>query len=323
MELASSAHDKSAGSPTASGVKPGRCSRCQWQIAQWPWEGSSIGAKTCFDSSWRSGAAGAHLSSPVGRWMMPARSVTRTAAATLRRARRSRNALIGFRLAYGLRMFPISDVIPSRTTPVVTIGLIATNTLAFLYELRLGEAELDQLARTAGVIPAAFSLTDALTSLFLHGGWLHFLGNMLYLWIFGDNVEDRFGHVRFLLFYLACGAAAAFTQVVTHPVSTVPMIGASGAIAGVMGAYFVLFPQSRVLAAVFIIFIIDIIEIPALFFLGIWFLMQLFSGVGSLVETAEGGIAFFAHVGGFAAGAATGVLARMRANARRNYWSAL
>jgi membrane associated rhomboid family serine protease len=220
-------------------------------------------------------------------------------------------------------MFPISDVIPSRTTPVVTIGLIALNALAFLYELRLTDAELDQLARGAGVVPVAFSAPDVLTSLFLHGGWLHFLGNMLYLWIFGDNVEDRFGHGRFLLFYLACGTAAAFAHVVIHPVSTVPMIGASGAIAGVMGAYFVLFPQSRVLAAVFIIFIIDIIEIPALFFLGVWFLMQLFSGVGSLVETAEGGIAFFAHVGGFAAGVLTGALARARARARRDYWSAL
>ena len=221
------------------------------------------------------------------------------------------------------RMFPISDVIPSRTTPVVTIGLIGLNALAFLYELRLGDAELDLLARTAGIVPAAFSLADVLTSMFLHGGWVHFLGNMLYLWIFGDNVEDHFGHGRFLLFYVACGTAAAFTQVLINPVSTVPMIGASGAIAGVMGAYFVLFPQSRVLAAVFIIFIIDIIEIPALFFLGIWFLMQLFSGVGSLVETAEGGVAFFAHVGGFAAGALTGLLVRMRANARRDYWGAL
>ena len=220
-------------------------------------------------------------------------------------------------------MFPISDVIPSRTTPVVTIGLIGINALAFLYELQLSDSQLDHLVREAGVVPAAFSAIDLVTSLFLHGGWVHFLGNMLYLWIFGDNVEYRFGHGRFLLFYVVCGAAAAFTQVLINPASTVPMIGASGAIAGVMGAYFVLFPQSRVLAAVFIIFIIDIIEIPALFFLGIWFLMQLFSGVGSLVETAEGGIAFFAHVGGFAAGALTGLLVRMRANARRDYWRAL
>jgi membrane associated rhomboid family serine protease len=217
-------------------------------------------------------------------------------------------------------MFPISDVIPSRTTPFVTIGLIALNALAFLYELRLSDADLDHLARTAGIVPAAFAPVDILSSMFLHGGWLHFIGNMLYLWIFGDNVEDRFGHLQFLIFYLACGAAAAATQVFVHPASTVPMIGASGAIAGVMGAYFVLFPQSRVLAAVFILFIIDVIEIPAIFFLGIWFLMQLFSGVGSLVETAEGGVAFFAHVGGFAAGALAGLFARLRARTARDYW---
>ena len=217
-------------------------------------------------------------------------------------------------------MFPISDVIPSRTTPFVTIGLIALNALAFFYELRLSDAELDRLARTAGIVPAAFAPVDILTSMFLHGGWLHFVGNMLYLWIFGDNVEDRFGHVRFLIFYIACGAVAAATQVFVNPASTVPMIGASGAIAGVMGAYFVLFPQSRVLAAVFILFIIDVIEIPAIFFLGVWFLMQLFSGVGSLVETAEGGVAFFAHVGGFAAGVVVGGFARMHARSRRDYW---
>ncbi len=219
-------------------------------------------------------------------------------------------------------MFPISDVIPSRTTPFITIGLIALNAMAFLYELRLDDAALDRLARTAGVVPAAFSATDIVTGMFLHGGWLHVLGNMLYLWIFGDNVEDRFGHVRFLLFYLACGASAALAHVVIDPASAVPMIGASGAIAGLMGAYFVLFPQSRVLAGIFIIFIIDVIEIPAIFFLGVWFLMQLFSGVGSLVETAEGGVAFFAHIGGFVVGAMAGALARVRARSRRDYWRA-
>ena len=219
-------------------------------------------------------------------------------------------------------MFPISDVIPSRSTPFVTIALIALNSLAFLYELRLDDAALDRLARAAGVVPAAFSASDVLTGMFLHGGWLHFLGNMLYLWIFGDNVEDRFGHVRFLLFYLACGGAAALAQVMIDPASTIPMIGASGAIAGVMGAYFVLFPQSRVLAGIFVIFIIDVIEIPAIFFLGVWFLMQLFSGVGSLVEAAEGGVAFFAHIGGFLTGVVAGAYARARANTRRNYWRA-
>src|SRR4029453_1327901 len=126
------------------------------------------------------------------------------------------------------------------------------------------------------------------SSMFLHAGWLHFLGNMLYLWIFGDNVEDRFGHFGFLLFYLGCGALAAVAQVLVHPNSAVPMVGASGAIAGVMGAYFVLYPHSRVLAVVFIVLFLDIVEIPAIFFLGFWFLMQLFSGVGSGVRGGGG-----------------------------------
>ena len=219
-------------------------------------------------------------------------------------------------------MFPLSDVIPSRTRPVVTMGLIALNVLAFLYELRLDDTELQRLVTSRGVVPAAFGWPDVLTSMFLHGGWLHIITNMVYLWIFGDNVEDRLGHGTFLLFYVVCGAIAAVAQVMFHPASTLPMIGASGAVAGVMGAYFVLYPQSRVLTAVFIVFIIDVVEIPALFFLGFWFLMQLLSGVGAVVESAEGRIAFFAHLGGFVAGAATGVFLRFRASARREYWSA-
>ena len=157
--------------------------------------------------------------------------------------------------------------------------------------------------------------------MFLHGGWLHFLGNMLYLWIFGDNVEDRLGHGRFLLFYLGCGATAALGQAATNPSSVVPMVGASGAIAGVMGAYFVLFPYSRVLTAVFIVFFMDLIEIPAIFFLGIWFLMQFFSGVGSLgAGTASGGVAFWAHIVGFAVGALTGAWWRTAESSRRERW---
>src|SRR5262245_40452710 len=127
-------------------------------------------------------------------------------------------------------MFPISDVIPSRTTPYVIIGIIAVNALAFLYEIRLSEPELQTFVQTFGVVPAYFSWMAVLTSMFLHSGWLHFLGNMLYLWIFGDNVEDRLGHGRFVLFYLLCGAAAALGQTATQPHSVVPMIGASGAI---------------------------------------------------------------------------------------------
>lgn len=218
-------------------------------------------------------------------------------------------------------MFPVSDVIPSRTTPFVTIGFIVLNSLAFLYELQLTDQELYLVVRDLGVIPTAFSWPTLLTSLFLHGGWVHFLGNMLYLWIFGDNVEDNLGHGKFVLFYLGCGAAAALGQVAVHPGSPIPMIGASGAIAGVMGAYFVLYPKSRVLTAVFILFFIDLIEIPAIFFLGIWFLMQLFSGVGSVgVQAAGGGVAFWAHVVGFIAGAATGLFVRVQEASRREYW---
>jgi membrane associated rhomboid family serine protease len=220
-------------------------------------------------------------------------------------------------------MFPIADVIPSKTTPYVTISLIALNAVAFLFELTLSEPELQLFVQSFGVVPAYFSWASVLTSMFLHGGWLHFLGNMLYLWIFGDNVEDRMGRGWFLAFYLLCGTAAALGQAAIQPYSMVPMIGASGAIAGVMGAYFVLFPHSRVLTAVLIIFYLDIIEIPAIFFLGIWFLMQFFSGVGSLgADAAAGGVAFWAHVGGFMVGALLGLLWRLSEENERRRWEA-
>ena len=218
-------------------------------------------------------------------------------------------------------MFPLADVIPSRTTPVVTVSLIAINALAFLFQLTLSDYELQQFVQQYGVVPAYFSWVSVITSMFLHGGWLHFLGNMLYLWIFGDNVEDRMGHGWYLIFYLLCGTAAAVGQAITQPYSLIPMIGASGAIAGVMGAYFVLFPHSRVLTIVFILLFVDIIEIPAIFFLGIWFLMQFFSGVGSLGSgSASGGVAFWAHVAGFATGAGIGAMWRLGETSERRRW---
>jgi len=218
-------------------------------------------------------------------------------------------------------MFPVSDVIPSRTTPVVTIGLIAVNAIAFAIELALDERELREFVLAFGVVPAAFSWASVVTSMFLHGGWLHVAGNMLYLWIFGDNVEDRLGHGRYLAFYLCCGAVAAVGQTLANPLSVVPMVGASGAVAGVMGAYFVLYPHSRVLTAVVIIFFIDLIEIPAIYFLAIWFVMQLLSGVGSIgAGAAEAGVAFWAHVAGFAAGAALGAVWRLGEGSRRRRW---
>lgn len=218
-------------------------------------------------------------------------------------------------------MIPLRDVIPSRTTPVVTVGLIVANAAVFLWQLLLGDT-VDAFVFTFGLVPAQFSWATVFTSMFLHGGFLHFGGNMLYLWIFGDNVEDRMGHRRFLSFYLLCGAAAAVAQTAVHPESTVPMVGASGAIAGVMGAYFVLYPHSRIVTLIPILFFFHIVEVPAIFFLGIWFLMQLLSGVGSIATaTGEpgGGIAFWAHAAGFLAGLA-GVLVFRRPERQRVEW---
>jgi membrane associated rhomboid family serine protease len=210
-------------------------------------------------------------------------------------------------------MFPVSDVIPSRTVPLVTVGLIAVNVLVFLYELVLPGARLEQFVDTFAVVPAWLWWPAIVTSQFLHSGWMHILWNMIYLWIFGDNVEDHLGHVGFLIFYLGAGAAAAMLQIFFNPFSTVPMLGASGAIAGVMGAYFVLYPQSRVLTAIFLVFFFDLVEIPAIFFLGVWFLIQLVSGIGSLgVTSAGGGTAFWAHIGGFVVGVLVGAVLRKR-----------
>jgi len=219
-------------------------------------------------------------------------------------------------------MIPLRDIIPSRTTPVVTIALIVVNVLVFLYELSLGRG-VDAFTLYWGLVPAAFSWVTVLTSMFLHGGFLHVAGNMLYLWIFGDNVEDRMGHGRFLVFYLLCGVAAALAQTITAPDSLVPMVGASGAIAGVMGAYFVLYPKSRIVTLVPLFFFFQIIEVPAILFLGIWFLMQFVSGLGSIVTVAArstGGIAFWAHVAGFVAGISGVVVFRRPERQRVEWW---
>jgi len=218
-------------------------------------------------------------------------------------------------------MIPLRDVIPSRTFPLFTITFIVLNSVAFLFEVSLPERALEAFLHVYGVVPARFSWLTLVTSMFLHGGWLHFLGNMLYLWIFGDNVEDRLGHGRFVLFYLLCGAAAGLAHVFMNPNSIIPTIGASGAIAGVMGAYFVLYPHSRVLALVPLFIFWEIIEVPAIIFLGIWFLMQFFSGVGSIAADAgvqTGGVAFWAHVAGFLAG--MGAVVALR-KPTRNQWT--
>ena len=203
-------------------------------------------------------------------------------------------------------MIPLRDVIPSRSTPFVTMTVIALNAVVWFYEISLPDRALYGLLRTYGVVPSHFEATTLVSSMFLHGSWMHVIGNMWYLWIFGDNVEDRMGHGRFVVFYLLCGIGAAAGHVLADPVSTLPTVGASGAIAGVMGAYFVLYPHSRVLTLVPLIIFWEIIELPAILLLGFWFLMQLLSaGAGAIARTAEtGGIAFVAHVAGFALGAA-------------------
>lgn len=220
-------------------------------------------------------------------------------------------------------MIPLRDVIPSRTTPFVTITLIVLNALAFWFELLLPGPDRQAFIREYGIVPAAFTWSSVITSMFLHGGWLHVIGNMWYLWIFGDNVEDRLGHGRYLVFYLLCGAAAGLAQTLVNPDSYVPTIGASGAIAGIMGAYFVLYPHSRVLTLIPIFIFIEIIEIRAIYFLGFWFLMQLFSGVGSVAHTtgSQGGVAFWAHVAGFAAGLVGVFVFRQPERQRVEWWN--
>jgi len=202
-------------------------------------------------------------------------------------------------------MFPIGDDnSQERTVPVVTYALVALNVAVFLLELSSG----DQFIERWAFIPARFASNPAgnfvtiFTAMFMHGGWLHLLGNMLFLWIFGDNVEDRLGHVKFLLFYLLAGIAATLAQFALAPHSTVPNVGASGAIAGVLGAYILMFPKGRVN----VLLGSQIVAMPAVVVLGMWILLQLFSGVGSIAHTDEsanvGGVAYMAHIGGFAAG---------------------
>lgn len=207
-------------------------------------------------------------------------------------------------------MIPLRDVNPRKGVPVVNIALVVANVLMFLWELSLGP-RIDGALASIAFVPSEFfggatvkESVDIATSMFLHGGWLHLIGNMLYLWIFGDNIEDRMGHGRYLVFYLLCGYAAALAHAVFNPGSSLPAIGASGAVAGVLGAYLVLFPHARVMTLIPFGFYIAMRELPALFVLGLWFVMQLFTGVASIgVSTAEtGGVAWFAHIGGFVAG---------------------
>ncbi|MFL5680538.1 MAG: rhomboid family intramembrane serine protease [Chloroflexota bacterium] len=226
-------------------------------------------------------------------------------------------------------MIPLRDANPTRRTPVVTLALIVACFVAFAWELGVlasgGEAGLDRFVTEHGVVPAdvtgalhtgniaSAAMLGIVTSMFLHAGWIHLLGNMLYLWIFGNNVEDRLGRPLFLLFYLLGGVAAVAAQVAISPGSTLPLIGASGAIAATLGAYLVIYPRARILSLVFLGFFYQLIEVPALLVLGFWFVLQLIDGAASLgASSAQGGVAFFAHIGGFAAGALAGLIVRGR-----------
>lgn len=212
-------------------------------------------------------------------------------------------------------MIPIRDSVRSRRFPFVTVLIIFLNVLVFLYEVSLSDPERLALFMRFGVIPSRIStvtklatsalvLTPLVTATFLHGSWLHILGNMLFLWVFGDNVEDKMGRMRFLCFYLLVGIVANFAHVLANPMSAMPTVGASGAVAGVLGAYFLLFPGARVLALVPVGVFIPIAEVPAFVFLFVWFLLQVFSGVTSLGAAGESvqAVAWWAHVGGFVSG---------------------
>jgi membrane associated rhomboid family serine protease len=227
-------------------------------------------------------------------------------------------------------VIPLRDANPTRRTPVVTLGLIAACAVVFAVQLGImatgGDAALGSFVTRWGVVPAELvaalssgalisqETATLITSQFLHGSLLHIGGNMLYLWIFGNNIEDRFGSLRFLVFYLVGGVVAALTQVAIAPTSTIPTIGASGAIAATLGAYLVLFPRARVTTAIFLVFFFQLIDIPAVLVLGFWFIIQLLDGLGSLGvsnSTDVGGVAFFAHIGGFVFGAGIALLMRL------------
>lgn len=224
-------------------------------------------------------------------------------------------------------MIPLHDDIPSPRVPIVNYALILVNVVVFLHELSLGPA-VDAFFRQWAVVPRELTTAwpllqkgvvhadvwlTVLTAMFLHGGWLHLVGNMLTLWIFGDNVEGRLGHVGYLLFYLLAGVVATVLQVLVNPLGTIPTLGASGAIAGVLGFYLVLFPDARVLTLVPLGFILTTVRISALVYLLLWFAMQAVQGVAALAPTQAdvGGVAWWAHIGGFVFGLAVGVMVRM------------
>jgi membrane associated rhomboid family serine protease len=233
-------------------------------------------------------------------------------------------------------MIPLKDLTPRQSFPVVTLLIIAANVVVFLHQVSLSPHAADVFIKTYGLVPAKvsaalagsprFSLADALiplfTCMFLQGGWLHIIGNMLFLWVFGGNVEDRLGPMSYLLFYLVCGIGSGIAQALFSWGSPIPSVGASGAISGILGAYIVLFPSSRILTLVPLFIFFFTARIPAIVFIGLWFLVQLLSGIGYLGEagaSASGGVAWWAHIGGFVLGV---FLARAVGQRRRaDMWS--
>ena len=202
-------------------------------------------------------------------------------------------------------LFPYKDDNPRILIPYVTYGIIAINILVFVIQFNLGisnQMAEENFIYSFGFIPANFSFITIFTSMFLHGGFSHIMGNMWFLWVFGDNVEGVLGHAKYALFYILCGVAATISQLLINPASTIPMVGASGAIAGVLGMYMIRFPKANVHVFAFIIIFFTTFRIPALFVLGFWFFNQLTNGLGSLGFNTTGGVAWFAHIGGFIAG---------------------
>ncbi|HEY9811680.1 MAG TPA: rhomboid family intramembrane serine protease [Halomicronema sp.] len=235
-------------------------------------------------------------------------------------------------------MVPLRDDNPVRITPYVTYGLIAANILVFIYETTLSEPALNAFFRTWAVVPREISLNlegaiiptspvpewiTLISSQFLHGGFLHIAGNMLFLWIFGNNVEERLGHIKYLIFYISCGVLAALSQWIFAQDSTIPSLGASGAIAGVMGAYILRYPQAEIITLIPLGFFTNIVRVPAYFFLGFWFVQQAFNGLASLNTPIDmgmqGGVAYWAHAGGFIFGAILGPLLGLFSKSSEEY----
>jgi membrane associated rhomboid family serine protease len=221
-----------------------------------------------------------------------------------------------------MHMIPLRDINPRRRFPLITLAFILLNVAVFVYELLLpSENALNSFMFTWGLVPTRLTQMDVLavltifTSMFIHSGFMHIIGNMLYLWIFGDNIESALGSFRFIVFYLLCGVGAALGQVLMDPASEIPMVGASGAISGVLGAYLLLYPRAEVETLFFLGYFVRLVRIPAVVVLGMWILTQLLSGLASLGASASGGVAVFAHIGGFVTGLVLVLLLR-----RRRWW---